>query len=161
TNDFFGSKVAKVRATDGVILATYPVGYEPRCLAFDGASIWVGTELGDVTKLRASDGTLEATIDIGTSPLGHVLFDGQNIWVSNWGGSGIYKLQLSDGKILGAYTVGNNPYGLAFDGTNIWVANSGDGTVSKVRASDGRLLLTVPAGSTPWGMVYDGRSIWV
>jgi hypothetical protein len=102
TNNFFGSSVVKVRASDGVILATYYPGYEPRSLAFDGASIWVGNEVGDVTKLRASDGKIEATIDLGSSAIGHILFDGQNIWVASWGGgSVVFKLQPSDGTILG------------------------------------------------------------
>lgn len=162
TNDFFGNTVAKVRASDGVIIARYYAGIAPRCLAYDGASTWVGNESGEITKLRASDGMIETTVDLGTSALGHILFDGQNIWVSAWGGgSTVFKLQPSDGTILGSYLVGRNPYGLAFDGQNIWVANSVDNTVSKLRASDGRVLFTVPAGPAPWGMCYDGRSIWL
>ena len=160
--DFFFSTVVKFRASDGVVLGRYSGVYEPLRIASNGTSVWAATELGDLYKVRTSDGVVEATIDLGTSPLGQVLFDGNNIWVASWGlGNGLFKIQPSDGTILGTYTVGKSPFGLAFDGGNIWVTNSADDTVSKVRASDGQVLFTVPAGPSPWGIVYDGEGVWV
>ena len=49
----------------------------------------------------------------------------------------VTKLRASDGVVLGTFTVGSGPYGLAFDGANMWVANSSDNTVTELRASDG------------------------
>src|ERR1043166_3201470 len=117
TNDYFGTSVAKIRASDGVIVGTYYLEDSPRCLAFDGDSIWAGIVNGKLTKLRASDGTIETTVYLGPPNMGHILFDGQNIWVSSWDGqSTVFKVQPSDGTILGTYVVGRHPYGLAFDG---------------------------------------------
>jgi DNA-binding beta-propeller fold protein YncE len=46
---------------------------------------------GTVTKLRASDGTNLGTFTVGTSPAG-VVFDGANIWVTNFGSNSVSKL---------------------------------------------------------------------
>src|SRR6266478_5923144 len=159
TTSFFGNAVIKVRASDGVILGSYPI-FEPWSVACDGDSVWVGNELGDVTKIRGSDLTYEATIHISTSELTGMIFDGTSIWVTVWGSFFVDKLSL-DGAVLGSYVVGQGPYQLAFDGANVWTANKTDGTVTKLRASDGQVLFTVPAGSYPHGIVFDGHEIWV
>ncbi len=59
-------------------------------------------------------------------------FDGANIWVTNAGSKNVTKLQASTGKVLGTFSVGTVPTGIAFDGANIWVANYGSNTVSKL-----------------------------
>jgi DNA-binding beta-propeller fold protein YncE len=51
--------------------------------------------------------------------------------VANFDGNSVTKLQASDGSLMGTYTVGVNPYGIAFDGTHIWTANESSNTVSK------------------------------
>jgi hypothetical protein len=155
-SDFFGDALIKVRASDGVVLGTYGL-FEPIYVACDGASVWVTNEIGDVTKFRGSDGAKEATIDLGTSALGGIIFDGTNIWLAAPGSNGVYELRPSDGRIVGAYTVGEGPSQLAFDGANIWVTNGGDDTVTKLRASDGHELFTVNAGISPLGTVLMAR----
>jgi DNA-binding beta-propeller fold protein YncE len=60
-----------------------------------------------------------------------IAFDGTFIWVANFDGNSVTKLQASDGSQMGTYTVGVNPYGIAFDGTHIWTANESSNTVSK------------------------------
>ena len=59
-------------------------------------------------------------------------FDGNNVWVANFGDNTVTKLRTSDGTVLGTYTTGPGPCGIAFDGANIWVANRAAGTVSKL-----------------------------
>ncbi len=99
---------------------TFTVGSYPRCVAFDGANIWVvNYGGGNVTKLSASNGSLVGTYNVGSEPYG-VAFDGSNIWVTNYSGNTVTKLRASDGSLMGTYTVGNGPYGIAFDGTNMW-----------------------------------------
>jgi hypothetical protein len=47
-----GNIVTKLRASDGVPQGTFPVGFAPRGVAFDGANIWVVHEGNDnVVKL--------------------------------------------------------------------------------------------------------------
>jgi DNA-binding beta-propeller fold protein YncE len=77
------NNVTRLRASDGALLGTYPVGGEPRGLAFDGGHIWVTNYATDsVTKLRARDGSLVGTYDVGNGPRG-ISFDGCNMWVVN------------------------------------------------------------------------------
>jgi DNA-binding beta-propeller fold protein YncE len=44
----------------------------------------------------------------------------------------VTKLRASDGKVLGTFSVGRGPEGVAFDGANIWVANLFSKSVSKM-----------------------------
>lgn len=44
--------VSKVDAGTGEIVATYPVGYAPRAIVFDGANIWVSFK-GSIARIRA------------------------------------------------------------------------------------------------------------
>ncbi len=46
------NNVTKLRAADGVLLGTFPVGDTPSAIAFDGASVWVANpDSGSVSKL--------------------------------------------------------------------------------------------------------------
>lgn len=66
---------------------------------------------------------------VGVGPTG-VVFDGENIWVANFGSNTVTKLRARDGVNLGTFEAGHNPIEAAFDGANIWVTNGSD-TVSK------------------------------
>jgi hypothetical protein len=81
--------------------------------------------------------------------------------VVNLGSSNVTKLRASDGALLGTFSVGSGPEGIAFDGANIWVSNGDYNTVTKLRASDGVNLGNFPVGSGPTAVVFDGASIWV
>ena len=71
------------------------------------------------------------------------------------------KLQGSTGSVLGTFSVGSAPIGVAFDGIHIWVASSGGNFVTKLRASDGTNLGSFAAGSFPSGVAFDGINVWV
>ena len=146
-----------------------PVG-----IAFDGASIWVGSSGQDVgvTKLRASDGECMGTCTYAVAPIpntaaGPLCFDGANVWyaVSLLTQGYAVRVRASDGACIPVdaciFAVGNSPAGLAFDGANIWVADSGSGQVTKLRASDGTHLGTFTVGQNPQSVAFDGANIWV
>jgi hypothetical protein len=42
---------------------------------------------------------------------------------TNYNSNNMTKLQASDGTVLGIFSAGTAPLGIAFDGVNIWVAN--------------------------------------
>jgi len=44
----------------------------------------------------------------------------------------VTKLRASDGTVLGTFSVGSQPIGVAFDGANIWVANQLSNNVTKL-----------------------------
>ena len=80
--------------------------------------------------LRASDGTVLGTFPVGALPQS-VVFDGVNIWVTNFSSNTVTKLRASDGALIGTFPTGQFPEGVAFDGSNVWVVNAGSNTVSK------------------------------
>ena len=99
----------------------------------------------------------------GTGPV-VLAFDGESIWVANFGtsetpGNTVTKLSL-DGAELGTFQVGTQPFALAFDGKSIWVANWLDGTVMKLNL-DGAELDTFSVGNRPIALAFDGEGIWV
>ena len=84
----------------------------------------------NVMKLRASDGTVLGTFPVGSLPQS-VVFDGVNIWVTNFSSNSVTKLRASDGALVGTFPTGQFPEGAAFDGANVWVVNAGSNSVSK------------------------------
>jgi len=79
--DYGNAALLKMRTSDGTILASYPVGANPRGVAFDGANLWIASGGNDtVTKLRASDGTNLGTVSVGNFPY-PVVFDGAFVWI--------------------------------------------------------------------------------
>ncbi len=79
--------VTKLRASDGLTLTMYSVnstGYTVLDVASDGTYIWVTTANGTVTKMDKNNGSIVGTYPVGSGP-SYIIFDGINIWVSNWG----------------------------------------------------------------------------
>jgi len=158
--------VAKLRASDGTVLGTFPVP-APGWMTFDGANIWVpssNSPQGSVYKVRASDGKVIGTFTVGSDPIA-AAFDGENVWVVNFGGNSVSKLRASDGTQLATIQLRPGsvmPFGLAFDGENIWV--TGQTHVVELRASDGMEIgafrITTPKGATT-GVAFDGANLWV
>jgi YVTN family beta-propeller protein len=120
----------------------------------DGAAACAVTLLWNLPQCQT------ATVTVGTNPVG-VAFDGNNMWVTNWGDGTVSKINVSTDTVTATVTVGTNPRGVAFDGSNIWVANNGDGTVSKVDVSTDTVTATVTVGTNPVGVAFDGNNIWV
>jgi len=152
--------VTKLRASDGQILGTFPVGTAPEAIVFDGTNIWVANRnSNNLTKLQTSDGAVLGTFAAGDGPT-RLAFDGTNIWVTNFFDNNVMKLG-PDGTILNTYSA-NGPVGIVFDGTYVWYANWWDGTVSRRRASDGTLVGLVNSYNLgAKELAFDGVNIWV
>ena len=82
----------KIRASDGVVLTTYPVGLGPLGVAYDGVNIWVANSYDNtVSKLRPSDGVSLSVLATQSAPV-FMAFDGANMWVSNYFRSTVSKM---------------------------------------------------------------------
>jgi hypothetical protein len=170
SNGYDGS-LWKLRPSDEALIGTY-TGPVPGRLAFDGTHIWVTNSYGGtVTQLLPSDDDLVevvATHSLGAVPSfldpGYAyvssITDGTHIWFAWSLGSTVSKLRVSDGALVGMYSVGKGPSYLLFADAHIWVASTIDNTVSKLRPSDGVLVGTYPVHS-PNSLVFDGTHIWV
>src|SRR5262249_29449001 len=129
--------VTKLRASDGVVLGVYPVGFEPGDVLFDGTSIWVTTSpLFNVylTKLDPSDGSLLGRVSVDHPRA--MAFDGTKVWVTNQFDNTVTAVPYNGG-VRHTAPVGNQPVGIAFDGCHIWVVNVSDNSVSILSASNG------------------------
>ena len=142
-------------------LGGFPIG-----AAFDGSRVVTANAAGSVS-LVTPGATIPWTVTTVTpgfsNPRG-ILFDGANIWVTDWreDRDALFKLD-SDGAVLQTVTVGTNPAAPAFDGSSIWVPNQGSASVSVVRASSGIVISTLTGNGldNPTSAAFDGQRILV
>jgi hypothetical protein len=106
---------------------------------------------------------IETGLEFPVGPgLRHIAFDGANVWVTRGLFGSVSKIRVSDGALLGTFSVsGGEALGVAFDGANIWVA-CGDFSrrLVKLRASDGVNLGGVTLPVDPFSLAFDGSHIW-
>ena len=156
-----GAIVMKVRPGDGEVLSTFQIPGADNFtqLAVDGQFVWAAG-LGSTALYRINPNTGASTaFPIGFLPT-DILSDGLSVWVTDNTAGFLKKVRASDGAILGTFSAGTDPRGIAFDGTAIWVA-SFVGAVRKFRATDGALLGTFPVPGNLTELIFDGSSIWV
>jgi DNA-binding beta-propeller fold protein YncE len=95
------------------------------------------------------------------TPVG-ALFDGTNIWVTDFAANDLKKLD-SNGNILQSVPCGTGPQLPVYDGANIWVPSYYSNSVTVVRARDGLVLATLTGnglnGATQ--AAFDGERILV
>ena len=134
-------------------------------MLFDGEFIWVTWEHGHVTKSEL-DGTRLCDLDGFTNPKG-LGFDGNDIWVANYGGNTIAKVRrgCEITPSITHYPALNKPYAVVYDGEKIWV------TLEQLPLPPGGGVMWIDAagqpggpratGTNPHGAAFDGRNIWV
>ena len=118
------------------------------------------SKIGMLQWYGAPSGVTFPTGSTGSQPLG-MAFDGTNVWIANYQGTTLTKLNAATGTLIANVTVGSSPIGVAFDGTYIWSANNFDNKVSKVDPATGTVVGTYPVGTGPRSILFDGKSIWV
>ncbi|MHB8563472.1 MAG: Vgb family protein, partial [Acidiferrobacteraceae bacterium] len=66
------------------------------------------------------------------------------------------------GTVLGTFTVGTNPIGIAIDQSgNVWIANNGSNNVTKLSPT-GTVLGTFTVGTNPIGIAIDqSGNVWI
>ena len=119
------------------------LGNGPRGMAFDGAKVWTANFGGSVS--IATPGTIPwavSTVTTGFSSVIGALFDGSNVWVTDFNAGSLLKLDPA-GTILQTVSIGGGPNYPVFDGANIWVPSAQNASVTVVRASSGAILATL------------------
>ncbi|MFZ2038492.1 MAG: LamG-like jellyroll fold domain-containing protein [Minisyncoccia bacterium] len=83
------------------------------------------------------------------------------VWIPNGSSNNVTKLN-SSGSLVGTYSAGVIPYGIAVDASgNVWVVNNGASTVTKLNSS-GDLIGTYSVGNSPKGIAIDASgNVWV
>jgi len=131
--------------------------------------------LGDI-KAKAAACPTSGTATIGTYSTGGTAPNGitydpvdHAVWVANYTGETVSEIDVTDGHIIGTYSVGTGiqrPRGIAFDPVTpaIWVTNwYGDNFIKMSTSGSILRTVTLPYTSSPLGIAYDPntQSIWV
>ncbi len=101
----------------------------------------------------------------GLSQPNDMVFDGQNMWISEASANRVTKIRAMDGQFQASYTV-TSPGSLAFDGERLWVNHpdgSGHNLVSVLFASDGKSAFadqSTAQNSPGKAMIWDGWTMW-
>ena len=137
------------------------LGGNPNGISTDGTWIWTANRFGSVSKIDPDTG-VATNITTGFNGPGDILFDGANLWVTDFNDNKLKKLDAT-GNVIQNAPVGNNPQLPVFDGSNIWVPNAGDNSVTVVRVRDGMVLATLTGNglSGPAQAAFDGERILV
>jgi hypothetical protein len=149
-----------------VTVLSNALGGEPEGIAFDGSRIWTADggqpDPGSVSIITLNPVAVNI-VTTGFTSLAGIIYDGQNMWVTDASTNKLYKLD-SSGAILSTTDVGVFPHFPAFDGTNIWVPNFNSNTVTVVRATGGLAgtVLAILSGNgllSPYQVAFDGERI--
>ena len=82
-------------------------------------------------------------------------------WVVNAAAPGTVTELGPDGSMIGLFTVGTGPQGIAFDGAHMWVTNGLSDIVTELGPA-GNVLGTLPVGHSPVGIAADHAThMWV
>ena len=93
------------------------LGGAPHGIAFDGILVWTANSAGSVSIVQVEDRVV-TNVSTGFVTLVGILYDGANIWVTDFGDDQLKKLN-ANGTIALSVPVGDGPYHPVFDGTNI------------------------------------------
>jgi DNA-binding beta-propeller fold protein YncE len=157
------------QAAGAVTTLTSSLGSSPVDITFDGSRIWTANAGGSVSIISVNPVAV-TTISTGFSDLGGILYDGANIWVTDFGSHQLRRLN-ANGQIAQTLNVGNVPQFPVFDGINIWVPNSESNSVTVVRVKDANgnpltnafVLATLTGNGldNPVSTAFDGERILV
>jgi DNA-binding beta-propeller fold protein YncE len=146
-----------------VTVVASSLGANPTGITFDGSRIWTAN-LGSVSIITPAAGIpwSVTTVSTGFTTLVGALYDGANVWVTDYAAGTLLKLDAT-GAILQTIAVGALPENPVFDGANIWVPNFRDGSVSVVHGSTGAVLTTLTGLGVngPVSAAFDGQRVLV
>ena len=148
----------------GVVTTVATIGGSSDGITFDGSRIWTANQNGSVSIVTPGPSlpwTVTSATAGFTAPTG-ILFDGANIWITDFTAGALFKLDFS-GAVLQTVSLGNGPAFPVFDGANIWVPLNTGAKVAVVRASNGAVLgtLTGNGQSFPNTAAFDGERVLV
>ncbi|HEV2193470.1 MAG TPA: fibronectin type III domain-containing protein [Nitrosopumilaceae archaeon] len=102
--------------------------------------------------------SLVATIPVGSKPYTNAYGNG-NIYVTNYFGNSVSRINGATNTVVATIPVGNNPIGVAFDSANgnTYVANFMGNTVSVINGTN-FVINTIPVGVNPFGVAFDSAN---
>jgi YVTN family beta-propeller protein len=90
-----------------------------------------------------------------------VASDGTAVWVANWGGNSVSRIDPASNTVVATISVGTEPAGVAVGGGAVWVANSGSASVSRIDPATNAVTATVAVGQGPGRVAFGEGAVWV
>jgi hypothetical protein len=107
-------------------------------------------------------GVLNTTV-VGTGPQ-YSCFDGEDIWVANFGGDSVTQVHASNGRVLGTWTGVNNAHNtIAAAGFIYVIGRENPGKIYRIdptQAPGVATLVENNVGAHPASITYDGLNLW-
>src|SRR5207249_12031046 len=117
---------------------------------------------GSAVALDRQTGRVAKRVDLGDVSPGYAVAGGGAVWITNFGGTSVTRVDPRSGRVLGTTTLGTHPLGIAFGYGSAWITNLDGASVSRVDARSGRVLATVPVpGGELQGVAVGLGRVWV
>lgn len=162
-----GSAVARMRTSDGAILATYATDAHPGTIGAFFGKLWVGN--WDNGMLRAIDpvaGTTVCTYNGGGRHLS-IAADEQHVYTTDPDLPGIRAIDPATCQEVTASNVtlssypGNGKQAIGFDGTYLWSVLGSEDIVVRIDRATHTVFDAVAIAGVPVGVAFDGLSAWI
>jgi sugar lactone lactonase YvrE len=96
-------------------------------------------------------------------------WDGTHLWSNNFTNGTLYRIDPSDGQVVGSYTGGglpSRPEGLCWDGARLWTCDWVTGRIMRVRVEAQAVVVEAafdkpPGAGNTVGLEWDGTSLWL
>jgi hypothetical protein len=150
------------------------LGDFPDRVTTDGRNLWTanlgaGVGTGSVSKIDLKTGPptfTSVTYTTGFSRPESILFDGSNLWITDYGDSSLKRVSTVNGSVLQTIPLSGTVGYMVFDGTNLWIPCQSPDQIYVVRAAgglQGTILaqLTGNGLSGPIQAAFDGERILV
>jgi len=158
-----GAQVLRVDPSTNAVIASIPVGAGPLHVCFDGAYIWSSNNgAGSISKIDPSTNTVSGSLGPVTTPSYRMCFDGTNLWVGDWTGDRVARVNLTTGATT--YVTGiSEPWGMCFDGASVWVSSYGSGALYAIDPVTSSIIASVAleTGAGPHEVIPVKDEIWV
>ncbi len=162
--NFDSGTVSVVDMNALTLLATIPVGANPRRIAVDAAThrVYVTNSIaaGTVTVINAQTNAVVATIPVGNDPRGvGSNFFINEVYVSNNAGSSVSVISAATNAVVATIPVGVNPLAPASNDIldKLYVVNSGSNTVSVIDEHTLAVIKTIAVGNGPGTAAVDAQ----
>ncbi|HYT30478.1 MAG TPA: hypothetical protein VEN82_06850 [Actinomycetota bacterium] len=102
------------------------------------------------------------TLDLGSVSPGYAVVGAGGIWITDFHGDTVIRIDPATGAVLGTVAVGTHPLDTAFGFGSAWITNLDGGSVSRVDPGTGRVMATIPVGGGELqGLATGLGSVWV
>jgi YVTN family beta-propeller protein len=158
--------LSRVDLSDGSVYEdVLPLGAVPNDIVIrDDRAYVVNSGSATLTVIDVTADTLVTTIDLGAgnNPWTGILADDHTMYVSNWLGNSVSRVDLTSGTVASVIPVGTAPEGMVLVGSDLYVANSGWngagydlGTVSVIDTAGDSVVAVIPVGVNPQDLALD------